>query len=62
MKSVVSSPICLLPSESKQDENVLPGYNSRLKLFLENQNEMEISSSKTFFLLLFYFNDLILQI
>lgn len=49
MKSVVSSPICLLPSESKQDENVLPGYNSRLKLFLENQNEMEISSSKTFF-------------
>lgn len=49
MKSVVSSPICLLPSESKQDENVLPGYNSHLKLFVKNQNEIEISSSRTFF-------------
>lgn len=55
MKSVVSSPICLLPSESKQDENVLPGSNSRLKLFVKDQNKMEISSSRTLFSYLFIF-------
>lgn len=50
MKCVVSSPICLLPSKSKQDEKALPGCNSCLKFFVKNQTEMEISSSRIFLL------------